>query len=194
VAASLAIVVGVTATSLAGGATVAHATKPVAHAVSARTTGQTTKKPVYAMDTFNASYSGTISILWNTSGLSTATITGTGKGTDFGFARITGSGSSTVASQVDPINGKGTLSGTGETLVLKFATGATATATGSAAPTQVIVSGTATVVSGTGKFAGATGSLKVSGEFSIQSTSGSEHDAFNATLKGTVKVKKVTKK
>jgi hypothetical protein len=208
---ALAVVLGVSMSSLAGGVTVRHQVAST-HVVQAKkvTTitcvkGKATKKvtgtnpkcpkgwtlkPVYVTDTFNASYSGTISITWNSSGPSTASITGTGKGTNFGFTSVKGSGSSTATAQTDPINGTGTLTGSGETLTVKFDTHATASATGSSAPTTVVISGTANITKGTGKFAGATGSFKVSGTFNIQSTSGSEKDPFSATLKGAVKVQK----
>ncbi len=191
--ATLAIVsFGVTATTLADGATASHhtSTARVAHASSGTCKAIKNSKPAAQNCTFDASYSGTISILWNTSGPSTASITGKGKGTDFGFTGISGSGTSVATAQSDPINGSGVLSGKGETLKVKLATGSTATAVGSAAPTVVTVSGSATVVKGTGTFANASGTLKVSGEFSIKNTSGSEKDSFSATLKGVVKIKK----
>ena len=146
------------------------------------------KKPVVKTYKFKASYSGTISILWNASGASTGSITGKGKGTDFGLTAVSGSGSGTAAAQSDPINGTGVLSGKGETLHVKLATGTTATAASGSAPTIVTVSGSATITKGTGPFAGATGSLKVAGEFSIQNTSGKEKDSFSTTLTGTIKV------
>ena len=204
------IVFGVTAASLSGAALVNPSSKPVTHAIHSNpmrtitcVRGKVVKKvtaanpkcpagwsPVYTSYTFNASYTGKISILWNSSGPSKATVTGTGKGTNFGLTGISGSGTSTATSQVDPINGTGVLTGYLQSLHLKFATNSTATATGGSAPTTVIVSGNATVTSGTGRFAWAIGTLKVSGTFNIQSTSGSEKDTFNATLKGVVKVQK----
>jgi hypothetical protein len=179
---ALVVVVGITATSLAGGASTSPS--PRSAAPAARTIANT--KITYYH--FNASYTGTISILWNSSGASTASIRGKGKGTDFGFATITGSGSATAASQSVPVHGSGALSGVGESLIVKFVTGSTATAASGSAPTVVAISGTVVVVKGAGKFAGASGSLKVSGVFSIKSTSGSEKETFHATLKGVVKV------
>lgn len=141
--------------------------------------------------TFNAAYSGTVSILWSDSGLTKASITGKGSKVDNGFTALTGSGTTTAAGQSDPVSGTGTMGGTGEILHLKFS--GTATATSSSAPTTVVLSGTATVTSGAGKFAGATGSFKIAGSFNIQSTSGSEKDSYSATLKGSVKVKVAVK-
>ena len=170
----------------------AKATKKVTAAKPKCPAGWSTKKPVIVVtDAFNASYSGTISLLWSSSDVKASSITGHGSGADFGLTSVSGTGSSVASSTTDPINGTGTLSGAGGTLKVKLATGSSATAVGSAAPTTVTVSGTATILSGTGKFAGATGTLKVTGSFSIQSTTAgsSEHDGFSATLKGNVKVK-----
>jgi hypothetical protein len=187
--AALGVVVGVTAISLAGGASVSPPPKAHGQLVHAITTA-TSKRVTIVSYKFNATYSGKISILWNSSGPSTATITGKGKGTEFGLTSVSGSGSATATAQSDPINGAGVLVGKGETLHLRFLTGSTATAAGGSAPTVVTISGNATITKGAGKFKGAYGTLHVSGEFSIQSTSGKETDSFSATLKGVVKVKK----
>lgn len=183
--AAVAIAFGITATSLAGGASVTRPARTTAH-----TLVDASKKPVTTTYKFKGSYSGTISILWNSNGPSTASIHGKGKGTLFGLTSVSGSGSATASSQSDPINGTGTLKGTGESLTVKFLTGATATAASTTPPTTVTVTGTAKVLKGAGRFKGATGTLKVSGEFSIQGTSGKESDSFSATISGTVKVKK----
>ena len=172
----------------------AKATKKVTAVKPKCPAGWSTKKPVVAkskVDAFNASYSGHIALLWSSSDVKATSVTGTGGGADFGLTSVTGTGSSVASSTTDPINGTGTLKGAGGTLVVKLATGSSATAVDSAAPTTVTVSGTATILSGTGTFAGAKGTLKVSGSFSIQSTTAgsSEQDSFSATLKGNVTVK-----
>jgi len=183
VATTLVIVLGGATTTLAVGASAVHQAKPAVHASAPKAT-----KTIKTTYNFNASYSGTISILWNSSKPSTGSITGKGSGTNYGLTAVTGSGSAMATAQSDPINGAGVLSGAGNTLHVQFATGSTATATGSSAPTTVIISGSAKVTSGTGKFAKATGTLKVSGTFSIKDTSGKEADSFVATLKGAVVV------
>lgn len=180
---------GVAAPLLGGGTASAHPVRPGVSPV----TVVTTHKTVIKTYKINGTYSGTISIVWNQSGPSTATISGKGKGTIFNLTSISGSGKGTASAQSDPINGTGILTGKGESLSLKLATGATATAVGTTAPTLVTVSGNATITKGAGLFAGATGTLKVSGEFSIKSTSGKEKDTFTTTLKGTVTVKTTTK-
>jgi hypothetical protein len=184
---------GVTASAMAGGASISRSHNELtstSHVVAnkAATCTKSTKKPIVTTCKFNATYHGTISIVWNQSGPTTASITGAGAGAEFGLTAISGSGTTTATAQSDPINGTGVLSGKGMTLHLKIAT-ATATAASGSAPTVVTVSGSAKVTSGAGYFKGATGTLTVSGEFSIQNTSGSEKDAFSATLKGVVTIK-----
>jgi hypothetical protein len=176
---------GIAATSVAVGATTPrHVLASAPHAVASHATVRPLAVKSY---TFNASYSGTISILWNSTGPSTAKIAGKGRGIEFGFITLTGSGSGTASAQSIPVSGKGTLSGLGESLILKITHG-TATAAAGTAPTTVAISATVAVVKGAGKFAGAIGTLHVSGAFKIKSTSGSEKDTFSATLKGLVKV------
>jgi len=154
--------------------------------------GWSTKKPVVAKTVaFSGTYSGSMSLLWSSSDVKVTTLTGTGTGNDQGLSAVSGTGSSAPSSTCDPINGTGTLSGGGATLHLTLATTSKACAADSAAPTTVTVTGTATVTGGTGKFAGAKGTLKVSGTFSIKSTSAgsSESDNFSATLSGTLTLK-----
>jgi hypothetical protein len=154
--------------------------------------GWTTKKPAAAKnEAFSGTYRGTIAMLWSSSAVTVTALTGTGTGTDLGLSAVSGTGSSNPSGTCDPISGIGVLTGGGSTLHLKLATSSKGCAADSAAPTSVTVTGSATVVSGTGKFAGATGTLKVTGSFSIKSTTAgsSETDAFTATLTGSLKVK-----
>jgi hypothetical protein len=154
--------------------------------------GWTTKKPATAKtEAFSGTYSGTIAMLWSSSAVNVTALTGTGTGVDLGLTAVSGTGSSNPSGTCDPISGVGVLTGGGSTLHLKLATSSKGCAADSAAPTTVTVTGTATVVSGTGKFAGATGTLKVTGSFSIKSTTAgsSETDAFSAKLTGSLKVK-----
>jgi hypothetical protein len=149
--------------------------------------GWTTKKPVLAKTVaFSGSYTGTMSLLWSASDVKVTTLTGTGKGATLGLTAVSGTGSSSPTSSCDPINGTGTLSGGGSSLHLTLLTTSKACATDSAAPTSATVTGSAKVLGGTGKFRGATGTLKVTGSFSIKSTTAgsSESDGFSATLSG----------
>jgi hypothetical protein len=142
---------------------------------------------------FKGSYTGTIGLLWASTGVTATSVVGHGPATLLGSSSMSGKGAGTAASTCNPFNGSGSLSGAGSKLLLKVVTSTktTACATGSAAPTTVLVNGVATVTGGTGKYKGATGTLKFSGSFNIQSTTAgsSESDAFTAKLTGTLTVK-----
>ena len=154
----------------------------VAHAVK-------TKK-----QTFKGSYSGTIALLWSSTGVTATSVEGTGTGTLLGKSTMSGKGAGTAASTCNPFSGTGTLSGAGSKIVVKVVSSSKqqACAANSAAPTPVIVNGVATVVSGTGKFKGAKGTLTFKGSFTVQSTTAgsTESDSFSATLTGTLTVNK----
>jgi len=143
---------------------------------------------------FKGSFSGTIALLWSSTGVQATAVTGHGTGTLLGAAAMKGSGAGTAASTCNPFSGTGSLTGAGSKLMVKVVTSSktTACAANSAAPTPVLVNGVATVTGGTGKYKGATGTLKFKGSFSIQSTTAgsNESDSFTATLTGTLTVKK----
>lgn len=188
--------VGVLATmgmALPSGATSVKPLAPVAHtslASHATTTKKVTKVTHVA---FKGTYSGTIALLWSSTGVQATSVKGQGTATD-GANTMTGSGAGTAASTCDPFSGTGALSGTsGLTLKVVSSQKTQACAVNSAAPTPVTVKGVATVVSGTGKFKGATGTLSFNGQFSIQSTTAgsNESDSFTATLTGTLTIKTV---
>ena len=154
--------------------------------------GWSTKRPVTAKTVaFSGTYAGTMALLWSASDVKVTTLNGTGTGATLGLTSVVGTGGSSPSSTCDPINGTGTLSGGGSTLHLALATTSKACASDSAAPTSVSVTGTATVTSGTGKFVGAKGTLKVTGAFSIKSTTAgsSENEGFRTTLTGTITLK-----
>lgn len=154
--------------------------------------GWTTKKSATAKsEAFNGTYRGNIAMLWSSTSVNVTSLTGAGTGATLGLTSVRGTGSSAPQSSYDPISGTGILTGASGTLHLKLATTSKGCATDQAAPTTVTVTGSATVMSGTGKFLGATGTLKVTGSFSIKSTTAgsNESDAFSATLNGTLKVK-----
>ncbi|MFZ1063345.1 MAG: hypothetical protein WAN30_07735 [Acidimicrobiales bacterium] len=140
---------------------------------------------------FKGTYTGTISLLWSSTGVQATAVKGTGTGTD-GANAMSGSGSGSAASTCDPFSGLGALTGaSGLKLQVVSSSKTQACAVNSAAPTPVTVKGVANVLSGTGKFKGATGTLSFTGTFSIQSTTAgsSESDSFNATLTGTLTIK-----
>lgn len=141
---------------------------------------------------FKGSYSGTIALLWSSSGVEATSVTGHGTGT-YGANALNGTGGGSAASTCDPFSGTGALTGaSGLKLKIVSSPKTQACAAGSAAPTSVSVKGVATVVAGTGKFKGATGTLNFTGSFSIQATTAgsSESDSFSATLTGVLTIRK----
>jgi hypothetical protein len=143
---------------------------------------------------FKGAYSGTIALLWSSTGVTATSVAGHGTGT-YGSNTMKGSGGGSAASTCNPFAGTGNLVGpSGLKLSVVSSTKSQACAVNAAAPSPVTVIGVAKIMSGTGKFKGATGTLSFKGSFSVQSSTAgsSESDAFNATLTGTVTIKKVT--
>ncbi|MGD0851937.1 MAG: hypothetical protein ABSA07_01100 [Acidimicrobiales bacterium] len=155
----------------------------------------TTKKVVKTTHVaFKGTYSGTMALLWSSTGVTATSVTGHGTGTD-GANTMKGSGGGTAANTCDPFSGAGSVVGpSGLKLSIVSSSKTQACAVNSAAPTPVTVTGVAKIVSGTGKFKGATGTLSFKGEFSIQNTTAgsTENDSFSATLTGTLTIKTVT--
>ena len=143
---------------------------------------------------FVGKYTGTIAMLWSSTGVKATAVTGKGTGTYLGVSKLAGAGSAPASNTCDPLTGTGTLIGAGSKLVLKIIAPATsqACAAGQAAPTSVSVKGIAKVLSGTGKYKGVFGVLKFTGSFSIKATTAgsSETDAFSAALNGVLSIKK----
>ena len=144
--------------------------------------GYTTKKPAAAKAgsvAFNSTYKGNISIAWSDTSVQATSVT------------ATGTGSSAPQAQCNAFQGKGVLSGGGNTLNVEFGSGSEACADSDAAPATVEFKGNANITGGTGKYAGASGTLKVSGSFAIKSTvAGSkESPALSLTLSGNVTTK-----
>jgi hypothetical protein len=143
---------------------------------------------------FKGAYTGTIALLWSSTGVSATSVAGHGTGTD-GANSMSGSGGGSAANTCDPFTGSGSLAGPSGLKLSVASSGKTQVcAVNSAAPSPVTVNGVAKILSGTGKFKGATGTLSFKGSFSIQSTTAgsSESDSFSATLTGTVTIKTVT--
>ncbi|MBW4078151.1 MAG: hypothetical protein HIU84_06520 [Acidobacteria bacterium] len=168
------------------------ATNSLSHSPSGHTalTSHAAKKIVRVA--FKGTYSGTIALLWSSSGVEATSVSGHGTGT-YGANKMSGTGGGSAASTCDPFSGTGALSGpSGLKMRIVSSPKTQACAAGSAAPTSVSVKGVATVVSGTGKFKGATGILNFKGSFSIQSTTAGskESDSFSATLTGVLTIKK----
>jgi hypothetical protein len=143
---------------------------------------------------FRGSYSGTMALLWSSTGVQATSVVGHGTGT-YGANTMKGLGGGTAANTCDPFTGSGTLAGVSALKLSVVSSSKTqACAVNSAAPTPVTVSGVAKILSGTGKFRGATGTLSFKGSFSIQATTAgsTENDTFSSTLSGTVTIKTVT--
>ena len=158
-------------------------------------TGYTTKKPVTTAATgavaFSGTYKGKISMLWSDSDVRATSVTGVGTGNISGLTALTGTGSAAPASQCDAFIGTGVLGTGANTLKVSFDPASKACADSSAAPADITLTGFVIVNGGTGKFAGATGKLKVTGSFSIKSTTAgsSESSSFTLTFTGDIKTK-----
>jgi len=166
------------------------ATSPSTHSTHAVVTQHAVKKVVKVA--FRGSYSGTIALLWSSSGVQATSVKGHGTGT-YGANTMSGSGAGSAASTCNPFSGTGALTGpSGLRMKIVTSPRTQACAAGSAAPTSVSVKGVATVLSGTGKFKGATGTLNFKGSFSIQTTTAgsNESDSFTATLTGVLTIRK----
>jgi hypothetical protein len=169
-------------------------TAPASHVTLASHAAATKRVIKITHVAFKGTYTGTIALLWSSTGVTATSVAGHGSGT-YGTNTMKGAGGGSAANTCNPFDGSGTLVGaSGLKLSVATSTKSQACAVNAAAPTPVTVNGVAKILSGTGKFKGATGNLSFKGQFSIQaSTAGSsESDAFNATLSGVVTIKTVT--
>lgn len=161
--------------------------------------GWSTKKPVAAKPStsaaksvaINATYKGTVALLWGETYVQVTSVKATGSGTVADLAELTGSGAAAPASQCDTFDGTATLGSGSDTIKVAFDSSAKGCAEDESAPTTIKFSGNAVVKSGTGKYVGATGSFKVSGSFSITKiTAGSKESApFTMTAAGSINLK-----
>jgi hypothetical protein len=154
----------------------------------------TTKKVVKITHVaFKGSYTGTMALLWSSTGVQATSVVGHGTGT-YGANTLKGLGGGSAANTCNPFTGSGTLAGASVLKLSVVSSSKTqACAVNSAAPTPVTVTGVAKILSGTGKFKGATGTLSFKGSFSIQATTAgsTENDSFTSTLTGTVTIRTV---
>jgi hypothetical protein len=160
---------------------------PSAKATPPAATGAATSKTV----AINATYKGTMKMVWSDSDVKVSGVTATGSGTTGGLASMNGTGSAAPSAQCDSINGSGTLGSGADTVTVKFDTSTQGCADSDAPPANVKLTGKAVVTGGTGKFAGATGTLAATGTFAVKSTSAgfSETQALSLTLVGTITTK-----
>lgn len=108
------------------------------------------------------------------------------------FTSLTGSGRAAVPSSTCTVfAGDGVLKGKAGTIKFSIASGAQACAAADAAPAIVNVDANATVKGGTGAYKGATGTLKIKGNFLVQSVAvgTKETDKFTVTFTGALKTK-----
>ncbi len=139
----------------------------------------------------NATYKGSMKLVWSDSDVKVSSITATGTGTTAGLASLSGTGSSAPSSQCDAIIGTGVLGSGADTVKVTFDSGTQGCADSDAAPANVTLKGNAVVNGGTGKYAGATGTLKATGSFAVKSTSAgfTETQALTLTLVGNIVTK-----
>jgi hypothetical protein len=162
-------------------------------------TGWSTKKPVAkpvapaaaGAIAFQGNYTGKVTLIWGDGYVQVTSVKATGTGKVGDLAELTGTGSAAPAAQCDSFAGTGTLGTGANTMKVAFDTSAKGCAEDESAPTKITFSGNAVIKSGTGKYASATGIFKVSGSFSIQTTTvgKSETNAFSMTASGSIKLK-----
>jgi hypothetical protein len=140
----------------------------------------------------NATYKGTVTMLWGEADVNVTNVTATGSGETGGLDKLTGMGSAAPAEQCTSFDGEGTLGSGADTLKVKYADGSMACSADADAPTTVTIKkGPLTIVSGTGKYAGATGSLTLTGSWAVASASKGAKPAtpVTLTLVGTITTK-----
>ena len=159
-------------------------------------TGYTTKKPAATTATkagsvaFAGTYKGKISILFGDGNLIQVTkVDGTGTGNVSGLSGMSGSASSAPSNLCDNFDGKGVISGGGNSLNLTFDSSSQGCADSDSAPATITIKGSAKITGGTGKYAGASGTFIVKGTFDINSkgiVNSSESTSFTLDLSGNI--------
>lgn len=158
--------------------------------------GYTTTKPAATTATkagsvaFSGTYKGKISILFGDGNLIQVTkVDGTGTGNVSGLTGMSGSASAVPASLCDNFDGKGVITGGGNSLNLTFDSSSQGCADSDSAPATITIKGSAKITGGTGKYAGASGTLSVKGTFDINSkgiVNSSESTSFTLDLTGNI--------
>lgn len=158
--------------------------------------GYTTTKPAATTATkagsvaFSGTYKGKISILFGDGNLIQVTkVDGTGTGNVSGLTGMSGSASSAPSNLCDNFDGKGVITGGGNSLNLTFDSSSQGCADSDSAPATITIKGSAKITGGTGKYAGASGTLTVKGTFDINSkgiVNSSESTSFTLDLTGNI--------
>ncbi len=163
-------------------------TKPVAKPAASATTA--TKAGSVA---FQGTYKGKISILFGDANLiQVSKVDGTGTGNVSGLTDMSGTASSAPSNLCDNFDGKGVVSGGGNTLNLTFDSSSQGCADSDSAPATITIKGSAKITGGTGKYAGASGTLTVKGTFNINSkgiVNTTESTSFSMDLSGNIATK-----
>ena len=140
----------------------------------------------------NATYKGTVTMVWGDADVTVTNVTATGSGTTGGLDSLKGTGTAAPAEQCTPFDGEGTLGSGADTLKVSYADGSMACSADADAPTTVTIKkGPLKIISGTGKYAGATGTLTLTGSWAIASASKGSKPAtpVTLTLSGTITTK-----
>ena len=140
----------------------------------------------------NATYKGTVTMVWGDADVTVTNVTATGSGTTGGLDSLKGTGAAAPAEQCTPFDGEGTLGSGADTLKVSYADGSMACSADADAPTTVTIKkGPLKIISGTGKYAGATGTLTLTGSWAIASASKGSKPAtpVTLTLSGTITTK-----
>ena len=140
----------------------------------------------------NATYKGTVTMVWGDADVTVTNVTATGSGTTGGLDSLKGTGTAAPAEQCTPFDGEGTLGSGADTLKVSYADGSMACSADADAPTTVTIKkGPLKIISGTGKYAGATGTLTLTGSWAIASASKGSKPAtpVTLTLVGTITTK-----
>jgi hypothetical protein len=139
---------------------------------------------------FAGTYKGKISILFGDGNLIQVTkVDGTGTGNVSGLTGMSGSASSAPSNLCDNFDGKGVITGGGNSLNLTFDSSSQGCADSDSAPATITIKGSAKITGGTGKYAGASGTLTVKGTFDINSkgiVNSSESTSFTLDLSGNI--------
>lgn len=158
--------------------------------------GYTTTKPAATTATkagsvaFSGTYKGKISILFGDGNLIQVTkVDGTGTGNVSGLTGMSGTASAVPANLCDNFDGKGVITGGGNSLNLTFDSSSQGCADSDSAPATITIKGSAKITGGSGKYAGASGTLTVKGTFDINSkgiVNSSESTSFTLDLAGNI--------
>ncbi|MEI8119733.1 MAG: hypothetical protein WCG68_02490 [Actinomycetes bacterium] len=163
------------------------------------TTTKPAAKPVATTATkagsvaFAGTYKGKISLLFGDGNLIQVTkVDGTGTGNVSGLTGMSGTASAVPANLCDNFDGKGVISGGGNSLNLTFDSSSQGCADSDSAPATITIKGSAKITGGTGKYAGASGTLIVKGTFDINSkgiVNSTESTSFTLDLSGNIATK-----